>query len=383
MNVYLPRQPPRPGGGYDVYWSFAAERQKVYRKRLDGVAGSLTDDQVIASHRFTNAYRASDRVSQYLISNVIYDRDRSWVDTFTRVLMFKIFNRIDTWRHIEREVGEISATTLMTGDIDDAVASRARTSPVYSAAYIMPPPRSSTGAKFRRHLELLRKMVRDGAHRQLARTSTMRAAFDVLANYESIGPFLAYQFLTDLNYSPHLSFSETEFVVAGPGALRGLRKCIVDPGDYDAGDVIRWVMDQQMTAFAERDLDWTDLWGRNLQLVDIQNLFCEVDKYTRVAHPELSELAPGTRIKQRYSPVSAPLSAWFPPKWGLNDSIPIRYHPPVASIEFGQTELFPPEVDAPDRRSEPRGPRDWLSECITEQLSQVAIAPGDRNSCTC
>ena len=60
------RRPPHPGPGFDVYWAFAAERQKIYRRRLDGRTGAeLTSDPVLSTHRFTNAYRASDRVSQY------------------------------------------------------------------------------------------------------------------------------------------------------------------------------------------------------------------------------------------------------------------------------------------------------------------------------
>lgn len=77
----------------------------------------------------------------------------------------------------------------------------------------------------------------------------MSVAFDILTSYDSIGPFLAYQFLIDLNYTPPLAFSEEEYVVAGPGALRGIRKCLSDPGDYSSSDIIRWVADRQANAF--------------------------------------------------------------------------------------------------------------------------------------
>ena len=53
----------------------------------------------------------------------------------------------------------------------------------------------------------------------------------------------------------------------------------------------------------------------------MQNLFCELDKYTRVALPQLARRAPGKRIKQRYRLTPEPMTAWFPPKWGLNDSV--------------------------------------------------------------
>jgi hypothetical protein len=170
-------------------------------------------------------------------------------------------------------------------------------------------------------------MIREDAHRRIMESPSMSTAFCVLSSYESIGPFLAYQFIIDLNYTPHLSFTEGEYVVAGPGALRGLQKCFQDFGDYTPADVIRWVADQQYDAFAQRGLEWCDLWGRPLQLIDAQNLFCEVDKYTRKAHPDLTQFARGSRIKQLYAPAPGALTAWFPPKWGVNHSVPAKYKP--------------------------------------------------------
>jgi 5-hmdU DNA kinase-like protein len=52
---------------FDAYWRFAAERQSIFFLRLNGAIEPLTDDPVLRRFRFTNAYRASDRVSQYLI----------------------------------------------------------------------------------------------------------------------------------------------------------------------------------------------------------------------------------------------------------------------------------------------------------------------------
>jgi len=47
----------------------------------------------------------------------------------------------------------------------------------------------------------------------------------VLRSYPAIGGFLAYQYFIDLNYTPVLMFDEMEFVVPGPGAQDGIRKC--------------------------------------------------------------------------------------------------------------------------------------------------------------
>lgn len=340
MQFRVVKTAPTPTAGYDAYWSFAAERQHVYLRRLAGEDGHLTDDPVIAAHRFTNAYRASDRVSQYLLTDVIYDRDRSWDDTVARILVFKVFNRIDTWEHVIGRVGDVTADTVMSGAVDAALAEIADRRPVYSAAYIMPPPQDRTGPKYARHMSLVRTMLTDQLPDRLMDATGMRDVYDLLVVYPSVGPFLAYQFATDLNYAPHVTFSENEFVVPGPGARRGLRKCFSDPGDHTPENLIRLTAESQTDEFNRRGLDWHDLWGRPLHFIDAQNLFCEVDKYTRVAKPELSAYVPGTRIKQRYRRDRRPLTAWFPPKWGLNDRIattdqPIRpAAPPVGQLSL-------------------------------------------------
>src|SRR5262245_43309546 len=82
---------------YDTYWRFAAKRQDLFMRRVNGTPPPWTDAPVLAAHRFTNAYRAADRVSQYLIRHVIYDGPRAAEEVYFRTLLFKLFNRIETW----------------------------------------------------------------------------------------------------------------------------------------------------------------------------------------------------------------------------------------------------------------------------------------------
>ncbi|MEO8686056.1 MAG: nucleotide kinase domain-containing protein [Devosia sp.] len=62
---------------YETYWRFAAERQRIFFKRLNGGVYPWSEDPILNEYKFTNVYRAADRVSQYLIKNVIYDGDQS------------------------------------------------------------------------------------------------------------------------------------------------------------------------------------------------------------------------------------------------------------------------------------------------------------------
>ena len=79
--------------------------------------------------------------------------------------------------------------------------------------------------------------------------------------------------------------------------------------------------DRQRTEFERLGLDFKNLWGRDLQLIDCQNIFCEVDKYARVKHPNIKGNSERTRIKQIYKSNPNQIDYWFPPKWNINENI--------------------------------------------------------------
>jgi hypothetical protein len=311
---------------YDTYWRFAAERQRVYMQRVAGLPAPWTNDPVISVHKFTNAYRASDRVSQYLIRNVIYrdDLPKSAEEVLFRTLLFKLFNKIETWEMLERTFG---AVTLADYDFTryDRVLTGTKNSGerIYSAAYIMPPGGSAYGheLKHQNHLRLLEQMLSDGLATKLGKLRKMQAGFELLKSYPTIGDFLAYQFIIDINYTELTDFPETEFVVPGPGAKDGLRKCFSDSAGLSEPELIRLMADHQEREFERLGLNFDSLWGRPLQLIDCQNLFCEVDKYARVAHPEVAGISGRSRIKQKFASSGDVPRPWYPPKWGINEKI--------------------------------------------------------------
>jgi hypothetical protein len=308
---------------FDTYWRFAARRQDLFMSRVAGAPPPWTDDPVLVKHRFTNAYRAADRVSQYLIRNVLYKGDQTPDEVFFRTFLFKLFNRVETWEVLEAKLGRPTWRRFnferYAGLLDGMMARGKR---VYSGAYIMPSPPFGNARKHRNHLRLLEHMMRDGAPRRIARAGSLRGVFETLRGYPSLGDFLAFQFAIDLNYSKVVEFSEMDFVVAGPGAKDGIRKCFADTAGLDDADVIRAVTDLAAAEFGRLALSFRSLWGRPLQLIDCQNLFCEVDKYARVVHPEAKGNSGRTRIKQLFAQSLAPLPQWYPPKWALAVPLP-------------------------------------------------------------
>ena len=100
---------------YECLWRFTSQRQVILEKRMLGESGPWSDDPILNTYRFTNAYRFADRTSQYLIHEVIGDREASADDMLYRILLFKVFNRIETWELLTERFGPISKNAAKIG----------------------------------------------------------------------------------------------------------------------------------------------------------------------------------------------------------------------------------------------------------------------------
>ena len=109
---------------------------------------------------------------------------------------------------------------------------------------------------------------------KIVKCKTMEEAFNIIKSYPLIGNFMAYQLVTDINYSEVVNWKEDEFTVA------------------------------------------KRIGNRPLQLIDCQNIFCELNKYCRKALPELKSNR--TKIKKRYIQKGEKINYIYPPKWKIN-----------------------------------------------------------------
>ena len=303
---------------FDTYWKFAKKRQDIFISRLKNTTPPWTKDPILSSYRFTNVYRASDRVSQYLIQNVIYKGSQSVEEIFFRVLLFKIFNYIPTWKLLVSQIGipkwKNFKFSLYSKILDVAFCNGNK---IYSSAYIMPSPAFGNINKHRNHLRLIEHIMKSRVPKHVSKAKKLKEVFTILRSCPSFGSFLAFQFTIDLNYSPIIDFPENQFVAAGPGAKDGIKKCFMDISNFNEEDVIYAVAEMAMNEFDRLGLSFQTLWGRPLQPIDCQNLFCEVGKYSRVMHPEYRGDSGRVRIKQKFTPNTEPLLQWYPPKWNL------------------------------------------------------------------
>jgi hypothetical protein len=320
------KRPPVPRHRiYDLYWYFASERQRMFERRVAGEPGPWTGDPILRAFKFCNVFRAADRVSQYMIRDVCYhDEPCTAEDRLFQITAFRTFSKTATWTAVRGILGRYpTLDDLADGSFTSALdQARQRNGGLYTGAFILCATDAyGQSSKHRNHVELFRHMfLHDQLAAKLLEAKSLREVYGLLHGYPLMGDFMSYQTAIDLNYSALLDFSENDFTQAGPGALRGIKKCFEDPGDYTPAEIVQWMTERQEQEFARLGLPFGGLWGRSLHAIDCQGLFCETDKYCREAAPELASTR--KRIKARFTPTREPVHLFFPPKWGINGKLP-------------------------------------------------------------
>ncbi len=304
---------------YDLYWYFACERQKIFWKKLNGEESPWTNDEILQEYKFCNSYRVNDRVSQYLLKNVIYNGKKySDEDIVFRIILFKLFNKESTWELLLNNFGDVTLKTFSMKKyskvLENAISNGVK---IYNDAYISCANKAfGYDRKHDNHLALLNKMfIEDKMQYKILKCKTMKEAFDIIKGYPLIGNFMAYQLVTDINYSDAVNWREDEFTVAGPGSLRGIKKCFIDKGNMTNEDIIKYMYENQDKEFKRLNLDFKRIGNRPLQLIDCQNIFCELDKYLRQKMPNLKSNR--TKIKKKYTPKESKIKYIYPPKWNI------------------------------------------------------------------
>lgn len=317
---------------FRYYFYFMQERMNIFWRKCEGKnANQWTDDTILKEYKFTNVYRATDRVSQFLIHEVIYkDLDRySPEDVLLRILVFKIFNKPETWSYLNKCLEEpITTRNFDPHKISQHLTVYQFTHPLFNNAYMMAGSHQKYDylqTKHEKWLTMVKKEVLD-THLldRILEAASLEQVYELLKGCSLIGEFLAYQYAIDFNYSPYVNFDENSFVKAGIGAIRGIKKCFSQFGEVFE-DAIHFVSDNYHELASRYGYDhFKSLPNHTPTLIDLQNCFCETDKYLRAKMPELK--LGNTRIKQRYKENHRAILFMFPPKWNISTRLEYKPH---------------------------------------------------------
>jgi hypothetical protein len=254
------------------YLAFVPERHRVWEQRQAGAPQPWTHDPVLATRKFTNVFRVLDPGSQFVITDLCSGNE--W-ETLFRVFLYRYTNLPAAWRDARALLGDYPTPDEHT--LPEVVAAfaerRARGEKVFSGAYVILPQPNRPGDKIVQAVELAYRWLENHGTDFFAATSQQQR-YDILRREYGVGPFLAMQILTDWGYTPQCGEDrEAEFVVAGPGCIKGAKA--IAP-DWPVANTLEWA-----TTMCRTLPDMPTVMGRKPSRMDVQNTLCEFSKYVR------------------------------------------------------------------------------------------------------
>lgn len=267
------------------FFDFAALREEVRLKKEAGAPKPWTDDPVLQQFYFCNVFREDDTVTKWFAQNV-----RSLVQCPQQAVVacaaFRMVNRIPSAQAIKH---------LLTGSWSSKAALEIlrRQKPVVGGAYIVKTPDGKDKA------EGVVEVV-DGVVERLSvmpwGSRSMQDWHFSLMECPFIGPFMAYEIVTDLTHTIVLPYPEDLMTWAnpGPGCLRGLSwlhrgSPEVQPCDrHSAQEDMRELLEYSVVEWPWPERPWT--------MREVEHVLCEYGKF-RAGHA-------GGSLKRRYNGAS-------------------------------------------------------------------------------
>lgn len=274
------------------------------RKDIQKLPAPWTDNPVIQEFRFTNVRREHDKETKWVIENIC-KADMSEANKWVNLILFRMINKSETcknfmpidfdnvdWQKIVHyaqnlpkdyivftnafhtigvKQGACKALGVEMGTVDKPEG----IPPIYAVI------------RYCQQLHNDEEFIQ-----KLGHCVTAQEFFTVLQSVQGIGFFLAYQIFVDWTYCEDSLWSENEFVVAGPGARRGLDLVFDNHDGMTYEESLFWLRDNWLIICNWLQLPWNpdeifvDLEpeDRYMNVMSLQNCHCEISKYIRAVN---------------------------------------------------------------------------------------------------
>jgi hypothetical protein len=263
----------------EPFFDYARKRYQIHLDRTLGKPKPWTDDPILRSYRFCNIFREDDTTTAWFRMNV-----REPLDYFREVLLatviFRWFNKIET--------GEVllESGLFMEWNSEKARVVLKDLKPLITGAYMVKSPPGLT--KLEGILQCIDKVADwsfSKASRMSERQHTLQETHRWRMEFPYLGPFMAYESVTDLRHTYLLDRAPDimTWANAGPGAARGLERLRgLKPKELynynSAKDQVKMIEDMQALLQSSKDNDYWPQW----EMREVEHTLCEFDKYERV-----------------------------------------------------------------------------------------------------
>ena len=286
-------------------YTWIKDRYEVHLKKdVQGLPAPWTDNPIIREYRFTNVRREHDKETKWVIENIC-NADMTPANKWMNLNLFRMVNKSETcknfmpidfdnvdWQHICSYVMNTPSDYVMftnafkTSGVKGAAAKALGHTSAFKDKEQGVPPVISV-------IQYCEMIYKEGSLiAGLAHATTAKEFFECLNSVSGIGFFLAYQIFVDYTYCSEAIWSENEFVVAGPGARRGLDLVFEDKDGMTYEECLFWLRDNWLAICNWLKLPWNpdeifqDLppEDRYMNVMSLQNCHCEISKYIRAVN---------------------------------------------------------------------------------------------------
>jgi len=283
------------------YWQTEREHIRLQKEEYK-LPSPWTKDPILQEFKFCQVFREDDRTTRWFKNHIREPLSKS-PDVILATIIFRWFNFIPTGRTL------LENDLLLNWHGDTAIEVIKQQPQWITGSYIIKTPNGMdkvTGVVdcinniWKERTWLTKKLEFDKSQGE----SSLESAWKLLREYPYMGPFMAYEVVTDLRHTYILNEANDimTWANAGPGAMRGLNRLTGRPLDYSKRSH-DWNMEmQELYKLVVNRLPSSIMFrnDRPYELREIEGGLCEFDKYSRILKGE-------GRTRSVYKPNDLPI----------------------------------------------------------------------------
>jgi len=303
MSVYTGYDIPPTGGPTapeSLFWYWVAERHAIYLRRKAGQPKPWTTDPILRDYKFTNPFRENDRGTVWLRENFLEphryceDCDKGIRGGFPcqtckglgwepdllafNICWYRMFNWIGTGKRLGWQTDWPSET--IKSALKQGLAAGDQ---IFTGAHML---RSEYGKSKVDCIVDVCTTFWIHRHRivDMCKMNSLQTTFQYLIEMPYVGPFLAYEMVTDMRHTRLLEDATDIMTWAnpGPGARRGLQRLQMPwKPDSAAIDSMQLLLSRSEERPNALPTDYP-----LLEMRDVEHSLCEFDKYCRTKFGE-------------------------------------------------------------------------------------------------
>ena len=282
MTEFIPEE-------LDRYRYWQIEREKIrFKKENLGEDPPWTDDPILQEFKFCQVFREDDRTTRWFAKH-IREPLRDDPKVLMATVIFRWFNLINTGRTL------LEHDLLLNWDRKKAIEEITKQPKWITGSYIIKTPNRMdkvTGvAECISHMWSDRNYLISALLTCVANEeSSLEDTWNLLRDYPYMGPFMAYEVVTDLRWTHFLENADDilTWANAGPGAMRGLNRLTGRDLSFSqrSHDWNKEMNDLYEVMTKESPRIWFNRKDLPYEMREIEGGLCEFDKYSRILKGE-------------------------------------------------------------------------------------------------